>query len=300
MSSGVLSSPEAAARCTTASTPTNAGRIASKSARSARWHSTPVTGRRFNARNVYAPASSRCTAPPMRPESPVTRMRRIVGTWLSSTLQLSIAAEVLGHRRPPAIERIGFREIAGLPRACFRDVVEIMVVLGPRAPRVARVIEEVRADDVTAQTPAGWAPMVQPALPAQRDLVDAADLERAVVEAGPVRLEQGQIVMVGRAAQERDDAVATVGELQPKHARVEVDLPVERAGEEQDVAKASRMRLEPLGAAARRHARDVAWAVQSQRRIRGRHLATLGPDVDRVAVGIGHPQAARGDAAGRV
>jgi hypothetical protein len=53
--------------------------------------------------------------------------------------------------------------------------------------------------------------------------------------------------MVGRAAQERDDAIAAIGELEPQHPRVEIDLPVERPGEEQDVAQPPRMRLEPLG-----------------------------------------------------
>src|SRR5262245_24220404 len=289
MSSGVLSSPEAAARCTTASTPSNAGRMASKSPRSARWHSTPATGRRLSARSVYLEESSRCSAPPMRPESPVTSTRRIVNAWLSSTLQLAIAAEVLGHRRPPAIERVGFGEVAGLPRARFRDVIEVVVVLGPRTPRIARVVEEVRADDVATQAPAGRAPVLQQPLRAQRDLVDAADLERAVVEAGPVRLEQRQVVMVRRAAQERDDAVAAIGELEPEHARVEVDLLVERTREQQDVAQTAGMRLEPLRAAALGHARDVAGAVQGQWRIRRRHLAGLGAHVDGIAVGIPHP-----------
>src|SRR5215475_174280 len=153
MSSGVLLSPEAAARCTMASTPANADRMASKSPRSAKWHSTPATGRRFNARSVYLPASPRCSAPPMRPESPVTSTRRIVSAWLSSTLQLAITAEVFGHRWSPAIERVGFGEVARLPRARFRDVVDVVEVLGPRAPRIARVVEEVRANDVPAQAP---------------------------------------------------------------------------------------------------------------------------------------------------
>ena len=82
---------------------------------------------------------------------------------------------------------------------------------------------------------------------AQRDLVDAADLERAVVEAGTVGLQQGQVVVVGRAAQERDDAVAAVRELEPEHARVEVDLLVERPGEQQDVPEPSRMASSPSG-----------------------------------------------------
>src|SRR5262245_59929472 len=97
----------------------------------------------------------------MRPESPVTRTRRIVAAPLSSALQLAIAAEVLGHRWAPAIERIGFGEVAGLPGARLRDVIEVVVVLGPRAPWIARVVEEVRADDVAAQAPTGRPPALQ-------------------------------------------------------------------------------------------------------------------------------------------
>src|SRR4026209_288451 len=121
------------------------------------------------------------SALPMRPLNPVTRTCRVATPRLA--LQLAVEAEVVGHRRPPAVERVGLREVARLPRALLGDVVEVMEVLGERAPGVAAVIEEVRADDVTAQAPAGLpAGLLHPHGP-HRDLVHAADLERGVVKA---------------------------------------------------------------------------------------------------------------------
>src|SRR5207248_5090760 len=116
----------------------------------------------------------------MRPESPVTS-RRCAGT-LRLGLHLAVEPEVVGHRRPPAIERVALRKIARPPGALLGDVVEVVEVLGERAPRVADVIEEVRADDVAAEAPARLPARLLHPHGTHRDLVDAADLERAVVE----------------------------------------------------------------------------------------------------------------------
>src|SRR5205809_338175 len=134
-------------------------------------------------------------------------------------------------RAPTALERILRLKIAGLPRARLRHVVEVVEVLRPRAPRVAHLIEEVGADDVAAKPPAHGNAGVVSSLHAHRDLVYAANLERAVVKVRALRGEQREVVVIRRAAQERDDAGAAVGELHTEHARVEVDHPLEGAGE---------------------------------------------------------------------
>src|SRR5207237_102362 len=138
------------------------------------------------------------------------------------------------------------------------------------------------------------------ALHAHRDLVHAANLERAVMEAGALGGEQREVVMIGRAAHERDDAGTAIGQLHPEHACVEVRHPLEVAGEEQDVAEPTRPRLEAIRTAAHAGAQRVARAVELQGRIARRRLAGLRPDVDEVAVGIAYPQAAFRRAAWRV
>src|SRR6266849_1653737 len=108
----------------------------------------------------------------MRPESPVTSRRRAATPRLG--LDLAVEPEVVGHRRPPAVEGVALRKIARLPGApAFGDVVEVVEVLGERPPRVADVIEEVRADDVTAEAPAGLPAGLLHPHRAHRDLVHA-------------------------------------------------------------------------------------------------------------------------------
>src|SRR5262245_11396674 len=277
-------SPAAAARCTIVSTPSKAGRMALRSPRSAGYVSTPGTARRFSARSAYLPSACARNALPMRPLRPVTRTRRgvmsraiaervaelIERTQLA--LQLPIDAEVRGHRRPPPIERVLRREITRLPRARLGNVIDVVKVFRPRAPRVAHVVEEVGANDVAPEPPADRDARVVRALHAHCDLVDAADLKRPVVKAGPLGREQREVVMISGAAQERDDAGTTVGELHAEHTRVEVDHALEIPREQEDVAEPSRAGLETIGAAARGDPRRVAGAVHGQRGIRRRHL----------------------------
>src|SRR3989338_7639629 len=146
-----------AARCTTASTPANAGWIASRSAMSAWWQGTPGTARRFSARKAYFAPRWSSTAPPMSPLIPVTSTagRVIVAPGLvRSALQLAVRAEALRAGWAPAEERVALGEVAWLPRARLGDVVEVVVVLGEASPRVAHVVEKVRADDVADEAPA--------------------------------------------------------------------------------------------------------------------------------------------------
>src|SRR2546430_15056022 len=83
------------------------------------------------------------------------------------------------------------------------------------------------------------------------------------MEAGRGRGEEGEVVVVGRAAHEGDDLLRAVRQLEPEHARVEVDLAGDVRGEEEDVAQAPRGRLEAaLGSAAHGLARRIAGAVE--------------------------------------
>src|SRR2546427_8001860 len=90
-----------------------------------------------------------------------------------------------------------------------------------------------------------------------------SDLERPVVEAGSLRYEEREVVVVRGAAQEDDYLARPIGELHPEHARVEVELALEVAGEEEHVAEPAGPRPEArVGAAAPHLARDVAGAVE--------------------------------------
>src|SRR5262249_16994308 len=152
---------------------------------------------------------------------------------------------------------------------------------GVAAPGIADVVEEVRADDVPAQAP-GWlpAPLAHP-LGAQRDLVDPAHLERAVVEARPLGTGQRQVVVVGAAAQEGDVAGYLVGELHAERVHVEALLALDVRREQQDVAQAPRAGLAGYGRLDRAAAdpQGVARAVVAQRRILRRDDGLLLADV---------------------
>src|SRR5207247_209700 len=140
--------------------------------------------------------------------------------------ELAVQAEVLGHRRTPTVERVRLGEVARLPRALLGNVVEVVEVLREAPPGVADVdvIEEVRADHVTSETPSRLPAGLLHLHGAHRDLVHGADLERPVVEARPLRHEEREVVVVRGAAQEDDHLARPVGELHPEHARVEVEL----------------------------------------------------------------------------
>src|SRR2546426_4474756 len=184
--------------------------------------------------------------------------------------ELAVQAEVLGHRRPPAVERVRLGEVARFPRALLGNVVEVVEVLGKAPPGVADVIEEVRADDVTSETPPRLPARLLHLHGAHRDLVHVADLERPVVEARSLRHEEREVVVVRGAAQEDDHLARPVGELHPEDARVEVELALEPTGEEKHVPEPAGLRPEArVGTAASDLARDAAGAVERERRGRG-------------------------------
>src|SRR6059036_764405 len=215
--------------------------------------------------------------------------------------KLAVQAEVLGHRRTPTVERVRLGEVARLPRALLGNVVEVVEVLRETPPGVADVIEEVRADHVTSETPPRLPARLLHLRGAHRDLVHVADLERPVVEARSLRHEEREVVVVRGAAQEDDHLARPVGEPHPEHARVEVELALEVAGEEEHVAEPAWPRAEArVGAAAPHLAGDVAGAVERERRVGRRHHASLVADVDQVAVAVADPEAALRRAARRV
>src|SRR5947199_10094406 len=90
--------------------------------------------------------------------------------------ELAVQAEVLGHRRTPTVERVRLGEVARLPRALLGNVVEVVEVLRETPPGVADVIEEVRADHVTAETPPRLPARRQHISLSQRDIVTFAEL----------------------------------------------------------------------------------------------------------------------------
>src|SRR5215470_15195953 len=69
--------PSWAARCTTVSTPSKAGRMPSRFAISARWHGTPSTALRLSAESSARSPISFRSARPMSPLRPVTSARRV-------------------------------------------------------------------------------------------------------------------------------------------------------------------------------------------------------------------------------
>src|SRR3989454_7179157 len=207
--------------------------------------------------------------------------------------ELAVQAEVLGHRRTPAVERVRLGEVARFPRALLGNVVEVVEVLRKAPPGVADVIEEVRADHVPAETPPRLPAGLLHLRGAHRDLVHVADLERPVVEARSLRHEEREVVVVRGAAQEDDHLARPVGELHPEHARVEVELALEVAGEEEHVAEPAGPRPEArVGAAAPHLARDVAGAVERGRRVGRRCAAARLAGVDGIWGGGPGPEAA--------
>src|SRR2546430_2626527 len=207
--------------------------------------------------------------------------------------ELAVQAEVLGHRRTPAVERVRLGEVARFPRALLGNVVEVVEVLRKAPPGVADVIEEVRADHVPAESPSRLPAGLLHLRGAHRDLVHVADLDRPVVEARSLRPEEREVVVVRGAAKEDDHLARPVGELHPEHARVEVELALEPTGEENHVPEPAGLRPEArVGTAASDLARDAAGAVERERRGRGGDDARLLPGGGEIGGGGPGPQAA--------
>src|SRR5262249_30194625 len=146
-------------------------------------------------------------------------------------------------------------------------VIDVPEVLRESVPGIAQIVEEVRADNMPAQTPGAAIPRAGDLGAALYNLVDAADFEAGMVEAGPVGLHEGQDMMIavaGAAQKSQDAAAGRVGKLHAKEARVEVGCAARVRCEEQHMAETPRLRT---GASGRRapaaDAPDVAGRIGS-------------------------------------
>src|SRR3984957_11340072 len=167
------------------------------------------------------PGVSRCCSR----EGLVSRSRLLrVTAWpwgWRGSLGLEIGAEDAGLGAPE-IERILGRVILRLPRAVGRDLVDVAEILGQAHPRVAQIVEEIRAQHVAAEAPAVLVAGFHHRLGAEADLVGRGHLEAGVVEARPAVGEQRHHVMVAaaRQMQEGDDAGHAGGQLHAQHVAV--------------------------------------------------------------------------------
>ena len=123
----------------------------------------------------------------------------------------------------------------------FGDLIEVGVVLGEVAGRVAEVPEQVAAEEVAAEPPDIAARVDgEQVLRALADLVDIVDLPRRMVEERNGRIDEPDIVMVGAAAEEGDHAGAGVAELEAEHVGEEAHAGLEIGGRVQHMAELAR------------------------------------------------------------
>src|SRR2546426_687196 len=160
--------------------------------------------------------------------------------------RLEVHSEGFRGLGAPNVEGVFRRVVGRLPVRIRRDVVDVAEVLGQAVPRIADVVQAVRADDVPAEAPAVLVALVEQAAGAHADLVHVADFEARVVEARPVRLDVAEDVVVAAAlhAHEGDDVLRAVRELQADDARIEVDHLLHLRCEPQSVAEARRPHLD--------------------------------------------------------
>src|ERR1700736_92104 len=88
------------------------------------------------------------------------------------------------------------------------DLVDVGEPLDPRTPRVGVVVEEVRPDRVTSQSPPGVASPAAHPVGTERDRVDGRHLEAGVMKARMAAGDEPEDVMVpGTRVEERHQAV---------------------------------------------------------------------------------------------
>src|SRR6266571_7723037 len=128
---------------------------------------------------------------------------------------LEVNPEGLRGLRAPDVEGVFRRVVGRLPARVRRDVIDVAEVLGEAVPGIADVVEEVRADDVPAESPAVLVALVEQPAGAHADLVHVAHLEARVVESLPVGFDVAEDVVVAAAlpAHEGDDVLRAVREL---------------------------------------------------------------------------------------
>ena len=129
-----------------------------------------------------------------------------------------VTADLLGRRarRAPQVGQFGHASPHPGDPPVLDDLRDLGGVLADQPGRVGEVGEGVVAGAVPAGPPLrGDAVVAQPA-EAPHEVVDGRHLVRHVVERGPLRLVEGDAVVVGVAAQERHPVLGPVGDA---HAR---------------------------------------------------------------------------------
>jgi uncharacterized protein len=117
--------------------------------------------------------------------------------------------------RAPGVKAAGALQVLRCPQLVIDDAVHVRVVLGEVARGVLEVPEEVRPGMVPAQAPDVPLRVVfQHRAGAAADLVDVVDLPGRVVQEAHRRGQHQQVVVVGRAAQERAGALDAVADLE--------------------------------------------------------------------------------------
>ena len=108
--------------------------------------------------------------------------------------------EGFGYWRSPGVQRLVGGPITSIPLCILRDLIEVCVVLGEVAGRVAEVPEQVAAEEVTAEAPDVAAGVDrEQGLSTPTDFVDVVDLPRRVVEERDGSIDEPDVVMVGAA-----------------------------------------------------------------------------------------------------
>ena len=142
---------------------------------------------------------------------------------------------------PPVVKTEFSQRCLRCPRRVLGDVVEVRVVLGEIAGRIAQVPEEVGTGVVAPEAPdVSFGMALNKGRCTSPDLVDVVNLPRTVVQEGGRSFEDKQIVVIGGASQECTDVSDVVADLEPDVSSEEVIGDTEIRGRKDDMPKLSR------------------------------------------------------------
>src|ERR1022692_1851782 len=149
--------------------------------------------------------------------------------WHDSAARFEIAQERLRRRRAPQVRRdFPFARDPGVV-----DLVDIGEPLDPRAPGIRVVVEEVRADGVTAQAPPGVASPAAHPVGTERDRVNGRHLETGVMKARMAAGDESEDVMVAwPGVEEGHETVDSVTHPEAEHVGVEAGHLDRKRGEQ--------------------------------------------------------------------
>ena len=191
--------------------------------------------------------------------------------------------------------------IARVPVAIDRHVVDVGGIFAVAAPGIAHVVEEVRAEDVTAEAPSPVIPFAEHMHRACPNLVDAAHVPAEMVMAWSVRARESHHMVVAAmdSVQESDVVAGMIRKSEPKNAGVKLDRLRHVRREHQDMSEPARIgafQRTPEGRAALpragRDGREDALLVRRGLRLDG--------DLDQIAVVVVEPNAVRIDVRRRI